>query len=481
MKRSKNELILIFSALLQLVLFLSLTALPLTTLAENTVNAALAPIAPIRAPFEMPQLKRPVFRERVFRIDTFGAIEGGEIKNTDSIGKAITACHDAGGGTVIVPKGKWLTGPVHLQSNVRFEVVEGAELIFTDHISDYLPAVESAWEGLDCYNYSALIYAVDCKNIGLTGKGRLTCIREGWSPWDKRPSSHMDALKKLYYQAAENVPVEKRQVANDKARMRPPFIQFLRCKNVIIEGLTIRNSPFWTIHPLKCENIIVRDLDIRARGHNTDGIDPDQTRNMLIEHCIFDQGDDAIVIKAGRNHDGWRGQPSENIVIRHCTIRKGHRFLAIGSEMSGGVRNIYLHNCKLDNKRGSVRTLLYLKTNHRRGGFIENIYVQDVACKEVSSGVLEIETDVLYQWRNLVKTMDRKLTKIRNINLENITVGKAKHGIRIRGDKDLPVRGITLTNVRVDNVTEEPRLISHTENLKENQVSFGRKEQRELP
>ena len=452
---------------------LSLLTIPMMVLGENDPMVLTDPIAPITAPFEMPQLKRPVFKKQVFPIDTYGAIEGGVTKNTDAIRKAIAACHGAGGGIVVVPQGKWLTGPVHLKSNVRFEVVKGAELIFSDHIPDYLPAVESAWEGLDCYNYSSLIYAVDCENIAVTGKGQLTCIRDGWKPWDSRPKSHMETLKKLYYMAAKGVPVKERQFANDQARMRPPFIQFLRCKNVLLEGLTIRNSPFWTIHPLKCENVIARDLDVKAHGHNTDGIDPEQTKNMLIENCIFDQGDDAIVIKAGRNHDGWRGQPCENIVIRHCTIRKGHRFLAIGSEMSGGVRNVYMHDCKLDSEKGYVRTLLFLKTNHRRGGFIENIYVKDVSCNKVSSGVLEIETNVLYQWGNLVKTVDRKLTKIRNINLENITVGKAKHLIAVRGEKELPVRGITLKNVKVGAISGEPRKLFNVEELKEEQVDIG--------
>lgn len=140
----------------------------------------------------------------------------------------------------------------------------------------------------------------------------------------------MQALKELYYMAAENVPVENRQFANESARMRPPFIQFLRCENVLIEGLTIRNSPFWTIHPLKSKNVIARDLDVKTYGHNSDGIDPEGTQNMLIEHCVFDQGDDAIVIKAGRNHDGWRSQPSENIVIRHCVIKKDIVFWPLG-------------------------------------------------------------------------------------------------------------------------------------------------------
>ena len=459
-----------------ITLLLSFTTLNGFSEIEPPILMAFDPIDPIDAPFEMDSLKRPNFRAEIFLINSYGAIAGGEIKNTVAIRKAIAACHKAGGGVVVVPKGKWLTGPVHLKSNVRLEIVEGAELIFTDHIADYLPAVESSWEGLDCYNYSPLIYAVDCVNIGVTGNGQLTCIRDGWAAWDNRPESHMETSKKLYYMAAEGVPTVERQVANDQARMRPPFIQFLRCKNVLMEGLTIRNSPFWTVHPLHCENVIARNLDVKARGHNTDGIDPDRTKNMLIEYCIFDQGDDAMVLKAGRNHDGWRAQPCENIVIRHCTIRNGHRFLSIGSEMSGGVRNVYLHHCKLDSSKGSVDSFLYLKTNHRRGGFIENLYIQDVTCPKVTSGVLEIHTDILYQWRSLVETVDKKLTTIRNINLENITVGEVDHLIVIEGDEELPVRNINLKNVRVDNVRKAPRILNHVEELSEDQVVIGNQE-----
>ena len=189
--------------LIQVVLF------ALLSLSTNTIlgqPANLIPIAPIEAPFEMPQLQRPDFKSQVYRIDDYGAIAGGEDSNTDAISNAITACHNAGGGTVLVPTGKWLTGPVHLKSNVNLHIEEGADLIFSDHIPDYLPAVESAWEGLFCYNYSPLIYAVDCENIGLTGKGRLTCWRRGWSAWDKRPASHLEASKQLYYMAADDVP-----------------------------------------------------------------------------------------------------------------------------------------------------------------------------------------------------------------------------------------------------------------------------------
>jgi polygalacturonase len=421
----------------------------------------------------MPPLQRPVFAVKVFDIRDYGAMPGGAVANTEAIARAVAACHATGGGTVVIPAGAWLTGPVHLKSGVNLEVRRDAELVFSDHIPDYLPAVESAWEGFACYNYSPLIYAADCENIGLTGKGKLVCRREGWSAWDGRPPSHLDALRTLHHAAADNVPVKDRQMANDRARLRPPFIEFLRCRHVLIEGLTIRNSPFWAVHPLQCENVIVRDLDICCRGHNTDGIDPDQTRNMLIEDCVFDQGDDAIVIKAGSNQDGWRGRSSENIVIRNCTIKQGHNLLAVGSELSGGVRNVYLHDCTFDYAGGWVRSCLLIKTNHRRGGVIENIYIRNAHCDKVTSALLEIDTDVLYQWRDLAETRERRPTTIRNICLENVSVGEAQHGLLVKGDPELPVRDITLKNVRADHVLDTPRELSNVEGLKEEQVVFS--------
>jgi hypothetical protein len=303
----------------------------------------------VKAPFPMPSIKVPVFPERDFVITDFGAKGGEEIDNTDAIRKAIAACHDAGGGRVVVPAGEWLTGAVHLKSNVNLHLAKDAVLSFSDDPKKYLPAVRSSWEGWECFNYSPLVYAFECENVGLTGEGKLEPRMVTWKKWFVRPPAHMEALKKLYTMGSTNVPVEQRQMAEGDNNLRPQLIQFNRCRNVLIEDIRIRNSPFWTIHLLLCDSVVVRRVDVSARGHNNDGVNPEGTRNLLVEDCRFDQGDDAIAIKSGTNHDGWRlNTPSENIVIRNCTVINGHQLVAIGSELSGGVRNVYVHDCRFD-------------------------------------------------------------------------------------------------------------------------------------
>ena len=268
----------------------------------------------VDAPFAMEPIKECVFPEQDFSIVDYGAVKGGETVNTEAIAKAIAACNKAGGGRVVVPEGEWLTGPVHFKSNVNLHLEENAILRFTDNPSDYLPAVMTSWEGMECYNYSPLLYAMDCENIAITGKGTLAPIMDTWKIWFKRPKPHMDALKELYTMASTDVPVEQRQMAKGENHLRPHLIHFNRCKNVLLDEFKIRQSPFWTIHLYMCDGGIVRNLDVKAHGHNNDGIDLEMSRNFLIENCVFDQGDDAVVIKAGRNQDAWRlNTPCEHI------------------------------------------------------------------------------------------------------------------------------------------------------------------------
>ena len=292
---------------------------------------------------------------------------------------------------MVVPAGTWLTGPIHFKSNVNLCLEENAVLNFTDNPSDYLPAVMTSWEGLECYNYSPLLYAFECENVAITGKGTLQPKMDAWRVWFKRPQPHLEALKELYTKASTNVPVIERQMAIGENHLRPHLIHFNRCKNVLLDGFKIRESPFWTIHLYMCDGGVVRNLDVKAHGHNNDGIDFEMSRNFLVEDCSFDQGDDAVVIKAGRNQDAWRlNTPCENIVIRRCQILKGHTLLGIGSEISGGIRNIYMHDCTAPN---SVMRLFFVKTNHRRGGFIENVYMKNVQAG-IAQRVLEIDTSV---------------------------------------------------------------------------------------
>ena len=422
----------------------------------------------VDAPFPMPVLKIPVFPSRVIKITQYGAVEGGTIKNTKAIEKAILACYDAGGGIVLVPAGKWLTGKVHLKSNINLHLDEGAELIFSDDPNDNLPAVLSSWEGLECYNYSPLIYAYDCENVAVTGKGTVIALLDSWKIWYLRPPAHMEALKHLYIMAAKGVPVKDRQMAVGENHLRPQFIQFNRCRNVLLEGISIRNSPFWTVHILLCNGVVVRGLNVYAHGHNNDGIDPEMTKNMLVENCTFDQGDDAIAIKAGRDMDGWRlNTPCENIVMRNCIVKEGHVMVALGSELSGGIRNIYVYNFKIQiNDSSSLSNILRIKTNEQRGGFVENIYIENIDANKTEEGILQIQTDYAVQWKNLIPVYERRLTRIENIRLKNIHVGQTKTPISIYGNKEKPVKNITLENITVNKISEKLHHIENAENIK---------------
>ena len=296
----------------------------------------------VDAPFVMEPIRQYIFPERDFLITDFGASADSTAINTQAIAQAIEACHTSGGGRVVIPPGSWRTGSVHLLSGVDLHLSEGAVLRFTDNPDDYLPAVPTSWEGMECYNYSPLIYADGQENIAITGSGTLMPDMDNWRLWFPRPQAHLEALKQLYTYATEEAPVVERQMAVGENHMRPHLIQFNHCRNILLDGFSIRESPFWTIHMRLCEGGIVRNLNVNAHGHNNDGIDIEMSRNFLVEDCTFDQGDDAVVIKAGTDRDGWRlNQPSENIVIRRCTIADGHTLLGIGSECAAGVQCLY--------------------------------------------------------------------------------------------------------------------------------------------
>ncbi|MFO1488860.1 MAG: glycoside hydrolase family 28 protein [Verrucomicrobiota bacterium] len=418
---------------------------------HNGTNVLQPEVIPVSAPFPMPAIRVPVFPNRDFRITDFGAVAGGQTNNTEAIRQCIAACHDAGGGRVIIPPGRWFTGKVHLRSSVNLHLKAGATLLFSDRAEDYLPAVQSSWEGLECFNYSPLVYAFGCTNVAITGKGTLEAKLAGWKDWFSRPPAHLAALKGLYLLAVSNAPVEQRQLAVGKNHLRPHFIQFNRCQNVLIEDVNIRNSPFWTTHLLLCENVLVRRLDVVAHSHNNDGIDPEMTRNLLVEDCRFDQGDDAVAIKSGMDFDGRRlHTPSENIVIRNCTMVRGHQLVAIGSELSGGIRNVFVHDCRfLNTESNKPQNILFIKTNRRRGGFVENIFVENIQARSTQFGVLGIDTDVLYQWRNLVPTFEEKLTPIRGIHVRNIRLESCDTAFKIAGDAELPVRDVFLEGIHV--------------------------------
>lgn len=423
----------------------------------------------VDAPFAMEEIRECIFPAQDFSIEHYGAVADGKTSNTEAIAKAIEVCHQAGGGRVIVPAGEWLTGPIHFKSNVNLHLAEGAILRFTDNPAAYLPAVMTSWEGMECYNYSPLLYAFECENVAITGTGTLAPIMDTWRIWFKRPQAHMEALKQLYTMASTDVPVEERQMAVGENNMRPHLIHFNRCKNVLLDSFKIRESPFWTIHLYLCDGGIVRNLDVHAHGHNNDGVDIEMSRNFLIEDCQFDQGDDAVVIKAGRNQDAWRlNTPSENIVVRNCKILQGHVLLGIGSEMSGGVRNVYMHDCEVQD---SVFRLFFVKTNHRRGGFVENIWMKNITARSMQR-ILEVDTDVLYQWRDLVPTYQDSITRIRGLYMDNIQCERTQAIYDLKGDMRKPIQEVTLKNITVDEVTEFVKHVKHTEQITEENINY---------
>ncbi|WP_029272592.1 glycoside hydrolase family 28 protein [Flavobacterium sp. KJJ] len=423
----------------------------------------------VKAPFAMPAIKIPNFSNcKEFSIVDFGAVKGDKNKTSDAINTAIAKANKSGGGTVVIPEGEWLTKKIHFKSNVNLHLNKGAVLLFSEDPKDYLPAVRSTWEGYECYNYSPLIYAYQCKNIAITGEGELKAKMDVWTKWFARPKAHMESLKRLYYLASYNKPMEERQMVNDTANFRPQFIQFNRCENILMDGVTITNSPFWTIHPFLSKDVVLRNLKVYAHGHNNDGVDPEMSQNVLIENCVFDQGDDAIAIKSGSNQDAWRlNTPSKNIVMRNCTVKNGHQLVAIGSELSGGIENVFIDNCTVVDG-AKLNHLLFIKTNERRGGYVKNIYMTNITSGKIDEGILGIETDVLYQWRDLVPTIERRLTPIKDVYLENIKATNVKFISRILAQKELPVENVFLKNVTADTVKGE-------KSIRENVINFDSK------
>ena len=369
------------------------------------------------------------------------------VSETTSASAAMAACAAAGGGRVVVPAGAWRTGKVHFGDDCELHLEAGAELVFEDNPTNYLPAVQVAYEGVECFNYSPLVYAFGRTNVAITGTGTLRAAHAWWYAWHWGNEATKRAKEELYYVwSVTNRPVAARVMTADPAvKLRPQFIHFNRCRNVRIEGVTVRDSPFWCIHTYCCENVTVRRVDVCAHIHNSDGIDLEMTRNALVEGCTFCQGDDAIVIKAGKNADGRRvGVPTENIEIRDCEVRAGHQLLAIGSEVSAGVRNVWLHDCRL---KGATFNGLLVKTNPERGGFVENVRFERVTAEHFEGAPVAISANTYYS--KPYPGVETVRTRIRGIYAKDVVAGEAARAYDLAGDPALPVEDVRLENVRV--------------------------------
>jgi len=411
-----------------------------------TTKHSPEPIAPLTAPFPMPELKRPVFGPDVFSIIDHGAQPGGVHKNTVAIREAINACSSSGGGTVLVPEGEWLTGAVHLQSNVNLHLERGAVLRFSDDPQDYLPVVFTRWGGVECYNYSPLIYARECENIALTGEGMLDGNGLRWWRWQTPFSrKELDAHRNNIQLESRGVPVDERVYGTEEAGMRPQFIAPVQCRNLLIEGLTITGGPFWTFDLTYCENIIVRRIKIENHGPNNDGLNIDSSRNVLIEHCEFQTGDDAVCLKSGINEDGRRvNRPSENVVIRHCRVNGGHSGIVVGSEMSGGARNLYVHDCDFTD----VETGLHLKSVRGRGGVVEKLWFERINMGRIRKDAIKVTTAYPTATNPEKNAGEAGLPEFRDLLFRTIACRRVEGRVFcLEGLAEKPLRGLRFENI----------------------------------
>ncbi|MAE62919.1 MAG: hypothetical protein CMJ18_01495 [Phycisphaeraceae bacterium] len=391
-------------------------------------------------PFPVPVFAAPVPGERICRLSDFGGSPDGASVNTAAFARAIERCA-AGGGRVIVPRGHWLTGPIELHSGVHLHLEEGAEISFTTRFEDYLPAVFTRWEGHECYNFRPLIRSCGTRGVAITGSGVLDGSGAAWWPWTERQGAAQAALFKA---GRDGVPVERRAFATEQDGLRPPFFQPIRCRDVLIEGVTFRNGPMWTIHPVYCDNVTVRGVTVLTEGPNTDGLNPDSCRNVLIEDCRFATGDDCIAINSGKNEDGRRvGRPCERIVVRRCRMERGHGGVVIGSGMSGDVRDVLVHDCAFEGTQRGIR----LKSMRGRGGVVERIRYRDIAMRRIADEAVVID---LHYPDATVKPRADATPVFRDVRLSGVRCVGAGRAVLLRGLPEQPLENIVLADLRIE-------------------------------
>lgn len=452
-----------------------------SNLSNQEVQAYLADL-----PFEMGKLEAPSFPANTVNVEDHGAVGDGHFMNTESFAKAIESCAEAGGGTIVIPKGIWVTGPIQLKSNINLHVEEGAVILFSDKFEDY-PLIETTYEGRPEIRSMSPITGFDLENIAITGKGVIDGSGGAWRPVKKSKMTEsqwrnllasggaVDEQRDIWWptEAALN----SRQILSELARkdapledyevvrsyLRPVMVSLVRCKNVLLDGPTFQNSPAWNIHPLMCENLILRNLTILNPwfSQNGDGLDLESCKNALVYKCRFDVGDDALCMKSGRDKAGRdRGIPTENVVIADCIVYHGHGGFVVGSEMSGGVRNLMVRDCVFWGTDVGLR----FKSTRGRGGVVENIYIQDILMKDIPTDALRFnmyygsralipddgfEDKAGKQFRRPFVPVNEETPSFRKIYMKNIVCRGAARAVLLQGLPEMPIQDIFLENVKM--------------------------------
>jgi polygalacturonase len=407
----------------------------------------------------------PVFKNKQYNILAAGAVADGKTSIKPVLDSLITVCSNSGGGRVVLPKGDYyIGGPVVLKSHVNLHLDEGATLTFSSDPNDYMPVVLSKWEGTELFNYSPFVYAYECTDIAVTGKGLLNgAAAKSFATWRPQGSAPQNQLRQM---GGDGTPVYKR-VFGEGSHLPPSMIQFIGCKNVLIDGVSIRDAPYWVIHPVYCNNVTVRHVTINSLNLNNDGCDPESCSNVLIENCDFTVGDDAVAIKAGRDNDAWRiGQPTENVVVRNCTFTSKTNALCIGSEMSGGVRGVYMENINIH----YCYSAIYFKSNQDRGGYIEDIHVQNINCDSARSACIRFENNYHGSRGGHNPTLFRKFS------IDHVYCRRSGEvGIYVVGIEGKEITDVSIQKVQIES-TSKPQLLQHVKNVIYNDVTINGKD-----
>ena len=435
--------------------------------------------------FAMEQVVIPVFPDKKFSIADFGGVGDGVFLNTHAFSKAINTLSQKGGGTLNVPNGIWLTGPITLKSNINLHLEDGALLIFSKNYDDY-PLIETYFEGLVTKRCISPINGRGLENIAITGKGIIDGSGEVWRPvkkgkmtseqwkqliarggvlntskdtWYPTQKSLEGALRTTTFNVPEGIKTDE-EWNSVKDFLRPVMIGLIECKKILLQGVVFQNSPAWNIHPLMCQDLTIDGVTIRNPWYsqNGDGIDLESSKNVIIANSSFDVGDDAICIKSGKDEQGRnRGLPTENVIVDNCTVYHGHGGFVIGSEMSGGARNIKVSNCTFIGTDVGLR----FKSNRGRGGIVEDIYVENI--KMINIPTEAILFDIFYNGKSATELLEKGETLpvssiypvsietpvFRKISFNNITCNGARRALFFNGLPELNIQDITMKNMTI--------------------------------